>query len=318
MKLYSEERLARSFVFSSPIMTRTNFAVLIGKNGNQVVLMSGVITNVGTIIIGTLLGIAVGGLFNDRLRDICFQAVGLAVLGMGLVMAYDGISQLSASELGGYGLILFSFSLVIGALIGEICKLDVLLEQLGSAIQVGMEKLTSKSAKGKASAGDKTAAPSDISAHDAEAAEALAVQEADPDTNRAQKFIEGFVSASILFCVGTMAVLGSIQDGLGDHSTLYLKSMLDGITSIILGSTLGIGVGFSAIPIFVIQGAISLFARALEPYLGAVVISAISAVGGVMLIAMAANMLKFTEKEIKIVNMLPALFIAGVLAVVLT
>lgn len=255
--------------------------------------MSGVITNVGTIIIGTLVGIAVGGLFNDRLRDICFQAVGLAVLGMGLVMAYDGISQLSASELGGYGLILFSFSLVIGALIGEICKLDVLLEQLGSAIQVSMEKLTGKSSKNKSDGADK-------------------------EENRAQKFIEGFVSASILFCVGTMAVLGSIQDGLGDHSTLYLKSVLDGITSIILGSTLGIGVAFSALPIFAIQGAISLFARALEPYLGAVVISAISAVGGVMLIAMAANMLKLTEKEIKIVNMLPALFIAGILAVVLT
>lgn len=253
--------------------------------------MSGVLVNLITVAAGALIGTLIGELFNERLRDICFQAVGLAVFGMGIVMGYDGLTSMGDTNLGNFSMIVYALSLVVGALIGELLQLDKKLDNLGVLIEKSVAKLPKRKNKG-------------ASTKVADGAETL-------DTT--SKFVEGFVSASILFCVGTMAVLGSIQDGLGDPSTLYLKSVLDGFSAIILASTMGIGVGFSVLPLLVIQGGISLFAQFLEPYMGPAVLSGISAVGGVMLIAIATNILGF--KEIKVVNMLPAIVIVGLIGV---
>lgn len=117
---------------------------------------------------------------------------------------------------------------------------------------------------------------------------------------------QGFVSASLLFCVGAMAVVGSLESGLqGNHSTLYAKSMLDGISSIIFTSSLGIGVIFSAIVVLIYQGAITLGAVFLSGILSNVVVANMTAIGSLLIIGLAFNMLDITK--IKVANLLPAI-----------
>lgn len=121
-------------------------------------------------------------------------------------------------------------------------------------------------------------------------------------------FSEGFVSATLIFCVGAMSVVGSLSSGLKyEHTTLYSKAVLDGIVSIILASTYGIGVMFSIIPILIYQGGIALLASLLSPVLTTVIINEMSAAGSLLILALSLNMLKITD--IKIMNMLPAIFL---------
>lgn len=122
------------------------------------------------------------------------------------------------------------------------------------------------------------------------------------------KIAEGFVTASLLFIVGAMAVVGSLQSGLmHDHTTIYAKSMIDGVTAIIFASTLGIGVMLSALPVFVYQGAITLFAGFLAPVLNDTVIAEMTAAGSVIIFGLGLNMLGLTK--IKVANYLPAIFL---------
>jgi uncharacterized membrane protein YqgA involved in biofilm formation len=122
------------------------------------------------------------------------------------------------------------------------------------------------------------------------------------------KVSEAFVTASLIYCVGSMAILGSIKSGLeGDHSILYAKSILDGITSVILASTLGIGVIFSVFPLLVYQGGITLLSSTLEPWIGEAVVREISNIGGILIFAIGINLLKI--REIRTANLLPALLI---------
>ena len=118
---------------------------------------------------------------------------------------------------------------------------------------------------------------------------------------------EGFIAATMIFCVGSMAIVGSLESGLlGNHSTLYAKSILDGIVSVLLGSSLGAGVILSSIPILVYQGGIMLFANTMAPYLGDAVINEVVVVGSLLLIGLGLNMLDITE--LKIMNYVPAMF----------
>jgi uncharacterized membrane protein YqgA involved in biofilm formation len=119
---------------------------------------------------------------------------------------------------------------------------------------------------------------------------------------------KGFVSASLLYCVGAMAIIGSMESGLtGNHQTLFAKSILDGIGSVLFASTLGIGVLFSAVSVFIYQGLITLTASSIKPFLLPEVVSQMSAVGGLLILAIGIGLLEI--KKIKIGNMLPAIFI---------
>jgi uncharacterized membrane protein YqgA involved in biofilm formation len=130
-------------------------------------------------------------------------------------------------------------------------------------------------------------------------------------------FVQGFVTASILYLTGAMVIIGSIQDGtVGDTSTLYVKSLLDGVASIALSSTFGIGVAFSALSVLVVQGAITLLASHLnflrEPH----VLNAVTATGGLMILGIGINLLGMAR--IRIGNFLPALPYAIIWAVLFT
>ena len=121
-------------------------------------------------------------------------------------------------------------------------------------------------------------------------------------------FTEGFVSASLIFCVGAMAIVGSLDAGLrGEYSTILTKSLIDGITATVLASTLGIGVAFSGLAVLIYQGAITLLAGLLQPLLTDLIITEMSAVGGLLIFAIGLNMQGMTK--IRVGNLLPAIFV---------
>ena len=158
-------------------------------------------------------------------------------------------------------------SIAIGALIGEIIDIDKWLEKLGEFLESKFNK------EGKSGS-----------------------------------IAQGFITSSLLFCVGAMAIVGSLESGLkGDNTTLFTKSILDGISSIIFTSTLGIGVIFSIGTVLIYQGGIAICAGMLSNVLSSVVITNMSAVGGLLILGLGLNMLGVTK--IKIANMLPAIFI---------
>lgn len=124
------------------------------------------------------------------------------------------------------------------------------------------------------------------------------------------RFTEGFVNAALLFCVGAMAITGSIEAGLnGNYEIILSKGIIDGVTSISFAATMGVGVMFSVIPLLIYQGGITLLAGWVGPYLPGAVITEMSAVGGALIIAIAFNMLGLGREKIKVGNMLPAVFL---------
>ena len=123
------------------------------------------------------------------------------------------------------------------------------------------------------------------------------------------RFTEGFVTASLLYCVGSMAVMGALRAGIyGEYSVLVSKGVIDGVTSISLAATMGVGVAFSIIPIIVYQGALTLIFATLGPVLEQAVVTEMSAVGGAIIFAIGLNMLNLSKTRIKVGNMLPAIF----------
>lgn len=126
---------------------------------------------------------------------------------------------------------------------------------------------------------------------------------------------QGFVTGTLIFVVGAMAILGALDSGIrGDHSILYTKSLMDGFTSIILASTLGLGVIFSAIPVVLYQGVIALFATQIDKFVPTELlnffITEMTAVGGLMIVAIGLNIMDLTK--IRVANLLPAIIIVGV------
>ena len=171
-----------------------------------------------------------------------------------------------SGALEGKNVLVAILSMALGALIGEALDLDTRLERLGKKLE--------KSAGGKH--GDGTIA-------------------------------RGFVAASLLFCVGAMSIVGSIQGGLsGNHETIFAKSLIDGIAAIVLASTMGIGVIFSALFILVYQGGIALCAGFIAPVLTDAIIAEMTCVGSLLIAGLAFNMLGITK--LKVMNFVPAIF----------
>lgn len=199
-----------------------------------------------------------GGRFPEKIKKIAFDGVGLSSFTIGIMLALKTDN-----------IIIMVFSVLFGGIIGEILKLEDLLENFGNKIKSKI----------------KTNSP----------------------------FTEGFITATLIFCVGSMAIIGSINEGLtGDATILYTKSILDGITSIALSSALGIGVMFSTLPILIYQGGITLFSSLIKNLFTTHAINMITGVGGVLIIGIGLNLLGV--KKIKLANFLPALLIAFILS----
>ena len=165
-----------------------------------------------------------------------------------------------SGSLKGQNSLITILSMVIGALVGELLDLDGAMYRLGDWVQKKMARLAP--AGGEAS------------------------------------ISEGFVTASLLFCVGAMAIVGALNDGLtGDHDMLFAKSLLDGVSSVVFAASLGIGVAFSAAAVLVYQGAIALLASFLAPFLGDAVIAEMTCVGSLMIVAIGLNMLGLQKSK---------------------
>lgn len=122
-------------------------------------------------------------------------------------------------------------------------------------------------------------------------------------------FTQGFISATLTFCIGSMAIMGSMEAGInGNMSIILSKSVIDCVTAVSFATALGIGVAFSAVPVLVYQGGMTLLAAVVAPFLSAAVVNEISAVGSILMIGIAINLLGL-GKEVKVANMLPAMFL---------
>ena len=124
------------------------------------------------------------------------------------------------------------------------------------------------------------------------------------------RFTEGFVTASVLFCVGSMAIMGSMEAGIqGKYDILISKGVIDGVTSITLASAMGVGVAFSVLPLMIYQGGLTLLFAQVGPFLDSAAITEMSAVGGTIIMGIAINMLGLGKAKIRVGNMLPAIFL---------
>jgi uncharacterized membrane protein YqgA involved in biofilm formation len=187
-------------------------------------------------------------------------------------------------------------SMVCGGALGELINIDSLMNQLGLWAERQLVKSAAKKSAANASGSSDTAAPEDTAAARTER------------SGTERSFSKGFVTASILYCSGSMAIVGSMQSGLqGIHDTLFAKSILDGAISIVFGASMGVGVVFSAIPVFLYQAGIGLAAMAVKDILTPEIITEMSAVGSLLVAAIGFNFLGV--KEIKVANFIPAIFI---------
>lgn len=190
---------------------------------------------------------------------------------IGLSIVFVGIRGALENE----HILLLIMSMVAGAIIGELINIDKWMNRAG---QWAEKKL------------------------------GLAPNPAENSAVSKRSFSKGFVSASILFCTGSMAIVGSMQSGLqGNHETLFAKSILDGSISLVFGASLGIGVAFSALPVLLYEGAIVLASLAIRDYLTPEIIREMSAVGSLIIAGIGFNFLSI--KEIKVANLIPAIFI---------
>lgn len=235
----------------------------------------GTLANMAAILIGSIFGIMIKGGLKKRFQETIMKALGLAVMFIGISGALQGLLKVKDGGLESSNIMLMIVSLAFGAVIGEMIDIEARLDQMGELIKI---KLKVNGEKG-------------------------------------QNFVEGFVTCSLLFCVGAMAIIGSLQDGLsGDASMLYAKAFIDGTAALIFASALGIGVLFSIIPLGIYQGIITLSAKLVEPYLDDRLISEISFIGSILIFGIGINMI--FGKKIKCGNILPAVLIPIVYEVI--
>lgn len=124
------------------------------------------------------------------------------------------------------------------------------------------------------------------------------------------RFTEAFVTATLLYCIGAMAITGSIEAGLNhNYSIIISKGVIDGVSSITFAAAMGVGTAFSVLPLMIYQGAITLLAGVVGPYLGEAVIAGMTATGGTLIVGLAINMLKIPNVKIRVGNMLPGIFL---------
>jgi uncharacterized membrane protein YqgA involved in biofilm formation len=240
--------------------------------------MIGTLLNIATVLVGGTFGLLFGARLPDRLRKTVIAGLGLFVLAFGLYSFLK--SQNPLIVLG---------SLLVGALIGEWWQIEEGLQNIGKWLE----------SRFSANQADNPEKPRSISA-------------APP-----KDFVRGFLTASLVFCVGPMTILGSIQDGLkGDYSLLVIKSVLDGFASLAFASMLGVGVLFSVIVILFFQGGISLLAAQLSAVVTPAMMNEMTAVGGVLLLGIAISSL-LEIKPIRVGNFLPSLAIAPLIVAIL-
>jgi len=222
---------------------------------------TGTLINVGTVLLGTVIGVLVGHRLPEGIQQRVLMGLGMVTLVLGIdgALAWDDTNP-----------IIVMGAVLLGGITGEVIGIERRLGQLGDYLQ-----------RRFSGAGH-------------------------------SRISEGFVTASLLFCVGPLTVVGSIQDGLtGDYEALATKALLDGFAAIALSATLGWGVALSAGTVLIVQGGLSLGAGVFEDVLTGEALSALTSAGGVLIIGISLKLLEL--RDVKVGNFLPALVFAPAL-----
>jgi len=239
----------------------------------------GTLVNAVTVLLGSTVGVLIGHRLPLRTRSVVTDALGLVTL---LIAASSAIAVTDASLADAVGdsapMLIVLGSLLIGAVLGSLGRIEDRLEGLGDVLQ---RRLTRGSA--------------DVDAHAAR-----------------DRFITGFMTASLVFCVGPLTILGSVTEGIGEGpDQLYLKAALDGFASIAFAAAFGWGVAASVLTLVVIQGSLTALGAALGDVLPDAHLAALTATGGLLLVGVALRLLEI--KQLKVGDLLPALLIAPLL-----
>lgn len=240
---------------------------------------TGTLVNVLTVLLGTLVGVLLGNRLAQRTRDTVTDALGLVTLLVAGLSAVAVTDPVLADAVGAGGPVLVVLGgLLLGGIAGSLLRLEERVEGLGAALQRRLVR------GGGAGAG--------------------AVER--------QRFVEGFVAASLLFCTGPLTVLGSLDDGLGRGADeLYLKAVLDGFAAMAFAASFGWGVAASALTVLVVQGSLTLLGAALGDLLPPAELAALTATGGLLLVGVSLRLLRV--REVPVADLLPALVVAPLL-----
>lgn len=252
---------------------------LIPPHGYYSYDMTGTFVNTAAIILGSLAGVIIRSHLPRKTVNVVFQGIGLFALVLGISMSLKSDN-----------LLLAVVSIVSGTVIGEFLDIEKYVHRFSDSLHNLSHRRPFSGKK-----------PKDRDFRD------MSGNQAD------SRFAEGFITASMIFCVGSMSILGALEEGAGQTPTLlYTKSIMDGVTSLILASSFGIAVIFSCIPVLVYQGGLTIFAAYIMRFMSGQMVADLTAVGGIMLIGMAIDILKI--KEIKVINMLPSLLVIVLLS----
>ncbi len=254
---------------------------------------TGTVLNVVAVLLGSGLGVALRDRLPDRTRATVTDALGLVTLVLGGLNAAEGLAspEYRATVGPGAGLLVVLGALLVGGIAGSLLRLEARLEGAGSALQRRLARRQDAAERGDES---RDAADDERSAARA-------------------RFVEGFVAASLVFCVGPLAVLGPLSDGLGRGiEQLALKSALDGFASLAFAASLGWGVAASALSVAVVQGSLTALGAVLGDLVPAAQVAALTATGGVLLLGVGLRLLGV--KPVPVGDLLPALACAPLLA----
>jgi uncharacterized membrane protein YqgA involved in biofilm formation len=235
----------------------------------------GTVVNMATVLIGSAIGVVVGHRLPQRTRDVVTDALGLTTLLIAALSALEVTSsQLSDATTDSAPVLIVLGSLLIGGIAGSLLRIEYRLEALGGWLQRVLAGGT--------------------------------------ESEERRRFIEGFVAASLLFCIGPLTVLGSISDGLGNGADqLILKATLDGFAAIAFAASFGWGVAASALVVGVVQGTLTVLGALLGNLLPDAHLLALTATGGLLLVGVALRLLQI--KQVPVGDLLPALLVAPVL-----
>jgi uncharacterized protein len=236
----------------------------------------GTLVNIITVLLGTVIGVLVGHRLAQRTRDVVTDGLGLVTLLIAAASAASITDPAWSAAVGDSAPMLIVLgSLLLGGIIGSLLRIEDRLEGFGAWLQAQLHAR----AGGREESADR------------------------------QRFIEGFVASSLVFCVGPLTILGALNDGLGNGpDQLFLKSALDGFAAIAFAASLGWGVAASAIAILVVQGSLTLLGFVLGDVLPDPHLAALTTTGGLMLVGVALRLLRL--KQLPVGDLLPALLVA--------
>lgn len=237
----------------------------------------GTLLNVTTVLVGSGLGLLIGHRLPQRTRDVVTDALGLVTLLIAATSAAVVLDVDFAAAVGSSATVMVVLgALLLGGIAGSLMRLEDRLEGIGAGLQRRLSRND------------------------------------DGDGDRRRRFVEGFVSASLVFCVGPLTILGSLSDGMGTGvEQLALKSTLDGFAAIAFAASLGAGVMASALAIAVVQGFLTIVGVVVGDLMSAAQVAALTATGGLLLVGVALRLLRM--KQLAVGDLLPALIIAPLL-----